>query len=78
MPTKPATHAEVGSICDHLEVSPSAHSPGSDIYNSGEGKGPHAKKHSPKHTAHGADHGIVEKSFGSPRRTATKNVPKNV
>lgn len=79
MPTKPATHGEVHSICTHLEVSPSAHSPGSSIYNPGEGKGPHAKKHAPKHrsSAPGRLTGS-EASMGSGRRTATKNVPKVV
>lgn len=72
------THGDVKSICNELECSPSANSPGSGIYNSGEGNGPHAKKHSPKHAAHSASKGITEKSFGSSRRTAAKNVPKHV
>lgn len=76
MPTKPATSGEVKSICNSLEVSPSSHSPGSSIYNAGTE--PHAAKHKPKHTAHGADSGIKEAGFGVSRRTAAKNVSKNV
>jgi hypothetical protein len=74
MPTKPATHGEVKSICDSLETSPSSHSPGSSLYNSGTE--PTAAKHSPKH-ASGAKGKMTNKesNFGSGRKTATKGVP---
>lgn len=79
MANQHVSHAEVKSIVGELECSPSLHSPGSSIYNSGEGEGPHAKKHAPKHRS-GAGGALTgtEKKFGTSRRTATKNVPKHV
>jgi hypothetical protein len=76
MPTQPETHGGVKAICDSLEVSPSAHSPGSNLY---EGKmdEPEAKHHSPKHSAGAKGHVTNKESgFGSGRNRAAKNVPK--
>ena len=70
------SHGEVKSICDGLECSPSATSPGSSLY---EGKmdEPEAKHHSPKHSAGAKGHMTnKESNFGSGRNRAAKNVPK--
>jgi hypothetical protein len=73
------THGDVKNICENLECSPSSNSPGSSIYNPGEGEGPHAKKHAPKHSSGAKGHMTnTEKHFGTSRRTAAKNVPKHV
>jgi hypothetical protein len=76
MPTLPETHGAVKSICDGLEVSPSAHSPGSHLYG-GSHDEPEAEHHAPKHKAGAKGHVTnAESGFGSGRRVAAKNVPK--
>lgn len=60
MPTKPATHGEVKSICDSLECSPSQHQATSPVY-VGSHDNPHAKStQSPKASANKA----TEKELG--------------
>ena len=77
MANRDVTPGEVKSICDGLECSPSHKQASSKIYNSGHSLTP--PNHSPAHKS-GAG-GTMTKtgdSFGVPRRTAAKNVPKHV
>jgi len=77
MANRDVTPGEVKSICDGLECSPSSHSPGSSLYNSGTE--PEAAKHSAKHKAGAKGHLTnSEKSMGTSRKTAAKNVPKHI
>jgi len=70
------SHGEAKSICDALEVSPSAHQPTSSIYSGGETE-PEATHHSPKHKAGAKGHLTnAESDFGSGRKRAAKGVPK--
>jgi hypothetical protein len=77
MPTKPVTHSENKSVCDSLEVSPSAHQPTSSLY-SGSSDNPQAKAHSPKHksgaggTLTNSESGFSEKGKAKRRNMATK------
>lgn len=70
------SHGEAKAIVDALECSPSSHSSGSHIYNDGEGLGPHAKSHSPKHSAGAKGHltnsesGFGKKGSAMPRNIA--------
>jgi len=74
MPTLPETHGAVKSTCDSLEVSPSAHSPGSHLYGGG-GTEPEAKTHSAKHKA-GSKGRVTnaESSFGKKGSSLRRNI----
>lgn len=77
MANRDVTPAEVKSITEELECSPSLHSPGSKLYN--PGAEPTASHHGPKHKSGAKGHMTNKESgFGSARRTASKNVPKHV
>jgi hypothetical protein len=77
------SHSEVKSVEDMLEVSPSAHSPGSHLY-SGSADNPTAKAHGPKHAAGAKGHlsnsesGFGKKGSSMPRDIAAgKKAAKN-
>ncbi len=65
------SHGEVKGICDSLEVSPSATSPGSHIFN--EKSEPEAHHHTPKHKSGSKGHMTnAESGFGAARKKAVK------
>jgi hypothetical protein len=74
MPTSPMSHSEVKSVEDMLEVSPSAHSPGSALY-SGSADNPRAKAHGPKHASGTKGHlSNSESGFGKKGSGLSRNI----
>ena len=68
------SHGEVKGICDKLECSPSATSPGSSLYGGG-GTEPEASTHKPKHKA-GAKGRVTnsESGFGRKGSSLRRNI----
>lgn len=69
MPTQPMVFNEVKSVCDQLEISPSAHQPSSSIYSANAE--PQAEKKATKAAAP-ADSAGADKTMGQARKKASK------
>jgi hypothetical protein len=68
------SHGEVKSICDGLECSPSASSPGSSLYE-GKMQEPEAHAHKPKHSAGAKGHMTnSESGFGKKGSSLRRNI----